>query len=250
MPNNFFCKSQYINVLERPNLKSSISSEIIYGEKFNILSKSKNFYRIKNLYDNYFGYIKISKLRNKFNPTHKIKVLKSKIYKGIFNKKKIASKKFLSFGSRIEVLKKDKNFVMFEKNKWLKINDIYPISKKDKNFSKIFKLFLNCPYKWGGKTFKGIDCSALVQVYYKYNNKFFPRDTVDQLKIKKGIKNKKFFSKGDIIYWKGHVAVCLNSKSLIHAYGPKKKVIIMPIYKTINLIKKTANLKIKKIFKL
>ena len=56
------------------------------------------------------------------------------------------------------------------------------------------------------------------------------------------------FKSGDIIYWKGHVAVCLDSKNLIHAYGPRKKVVIMPINKTVNLIKYTANLKVKKIF--
>ena len=47
-----------------------------------------------------------------------------------------------------------------------------------------------------------------------------------------------------IIFWKGHVAVCLSKKKLIHAYGPKKKVIIMDIRKTINLIKKTAKLEV------
>tara|TARA_B100000131_G_scaffold52902_1_gene47664 strand:+ start:1379 stop:2128 length:750 start_codon:yes stop_codon:yes gene_type:complete len=249
VPNNFFCKTQHLNVLEKPNSNSNISSEIIYGEKFNLLSKTKNFYKIKNQYDNYIGYVKISKLNNNLNPTHKIKVLKSKIYRGIF-KKKIATKKFLSFGSRIEILKEEKKFIMFEKNKWIKSSEICQIKEKNRNFSRIFKLFLNCPYKWGGKTFKGIDCSALIQVYYKYNNKYFPRDTVDQIKIKKGFKNKKNYRKGDIIYWKGHVAVCLNSKFLIHAYGPKKKVVIMPIYKTIDLINKTANLKVKKIFKI
>ena len=56
------------------------------------------------------------------------------------------------------------------------------------------------------------------------------------------------FKLGDIIYWKGHVAVCINSKELIHAYGPRKKVLIMPIKKTIKLIKETANLEVKKIF--
>ena len=106
---------------------------------------------------------------------------------------------------------------------------------------------MNIKYKWGGKTFNGIDCSALLQIFYKYNQKFFPRDTKDQVKIKKGVKNKKKFKKGDIIFWKGHVAVCLNTKELIHAYGPRKKVIIMPIIKTIKLIEKTANLKVIKI---
>ena len=85
-------------------------------------------------------------------------------------------------------------------------------------------------------------------MYYKFNNKFFPRDTVDQIKFKKGTITKKKFKIGDIIYWKGHVAICINSKELIHAYGPRKKVLIMPIKKTIKLIKDTANLEVKKIF--
>ena len=137
---------------------------------------------------------------------------------------------------------------MFENNKWLKTKDIIPINRKDKNILKILKLFLNCKYKWGGKTYDGIDCSALIQLFYKFNNKFFPRDTVDQVKFKKGSNKKKKFRLGDIIYWKGHVAICISSKKLIHAYGPRKKVLIMDINKTIKLIKKTASLEVNKVF--
>ena len=136
---------------------------------------------------------------------------------------------------------------MFRNNKWIKQKDITHINKKEKNFAKIFKSYLNCKYKWGGKTHQGIDCSALIQLFYKFNKRFFPRDTIDQINYKKGNGAKKKFKLGDIIYWKGHVAVCVNSKELIHAYGPEKKVLIMPISKTIERIKKTANLSIKKI---
>ena len=59
--------------------------------------------------------------------------------------------------------------------------------------------------------------------------------------------NDKKFKKGDIIFWKGHVAICINTNDLIHAYGPKKRVIIMPIKKTIKLIKETAKLDVKKV---
>ena len=64
------------------------------------------------------------------------------------------------------------------------------------------------------------------------------------------IKIKKSYSKGDIIFWNGHVAVCLNNRMLIHAYGPRKKVLIMPIKNAINIIQQTANLKVKKIYKI
>jgi len=239
--NSYYCINSCINIYESPSINSKISSQIIYGEKFKILKKLKNFSKIKTFYDKYSGYIKNKKFINKINPTHKVKVLKTRVYK---------SNNFLPFSSEIQILKEKKNYVMFKKNKWVKKKDITLINKKEKNFSKILKLFTNCKYKWGGKTYEGIDCSALIQIFYKFNNKYFPRDTVDQIKFKKGIKNKKKYKKGDIIYWKGHVAICINSKELVHAYGPEKKVIIMSIKETINRIERTANLKVKKICKI
>ena len=238
MQANFYCNNPYINIYERPSINSKISSQIIYGEKFKILKKAKNFIKIRTFYDGYYGYIKNKNFIKKLKPTHKVKVLKTRIYK---------SNKFLPFSSEVEIIKRKKNYIMFKKNKWIKQKDITLIKKKEKNFSKIFKSYLNCKYKWGGKTYQGIDCSALVQLFYKFNNKFFPRDTDDQIRHKKGNITKKKLKLGDIIYWKGHVAVCINSKKLIHAYGPRKKVVIMPIEETIKRIEKTANLKVKKI---
>ncbi len=240
MQNNYYSTYSCINIYERPSPNSKISSQIIYGEKFKILEKTKGFIKIRTFFDKYTGYIKNKNFISKFKPTHKVKVLKTKIYK---------SNEFLPFSSEIEILKKEKGRVMFKKNKWIKLKDITLIKKKEKNFIKIFKSFSNCKYKWGGKTFQGIDCSALIQIFYKFNNKFFPRDTIDQIKYKKGIK-KKQFKKGDIIFWKGHVAVCIDSKKLIHAYGPEKKVIIMPIFKTIKRIERTAKLEVKKVFRI
>ena len=54
---------------------------------------------------------------------------------------------------------------------------------------KVIKLFLKIKYVWGGKTYKGIDCSAILQLLYYYNNKFYPRDTKDQIKY--SVKNTK-----------------------------------------------------------
>ena len=241
MQNKYYSTYSCVNIYERPSINSKISSQIIYGEKFKVLKKVKNFLKIRTSYDRYHGYIKNKKLINKINPTHKVKVLKTRINK---------SNNFLPFSSEIEIIKRKKNYVMFEKNKWINQKDITLINKKQKNFVKIFKSYLNCKYKWGGKTHHGIDCSALIQIFYKFNKIFFPRDTIDQIRYKKGKKTKKKFKIGDIIYWKGHVAVCINSKKLIHAYGPKKKVVIMSIHETIKRIERTANLKVKKVCKI
>ena len=248
MQNSYFCKNSYLNVYELASKKSNISTQLIYGEKFSIIGKKKDFFKIKTDFDNYLGFIKIKKFNKVLNKTHKVSILKSKIYNKPKNNIKFFTKKHLPFSSEIQIINKKNNFVMFEKNKWIKLNELQILNKKNYNFNKILKLFLDIKYKWGGKTFDGIDCSSLIQLFYKYNNKFFPRDTVDQIKCKKGKRLKNNYKAGDLIYWKGHVALCINSKILIHAYGPKKKVLIMPIYKTIKLIEKTANLKVLKVF--
>ena len=94
--------------------------------------------------------------------------------------------------------------------------------------------------------------SAIKLSKVKYIWKGSSEQTLDIpfLEIKKGQKNSNNLKKGNIIYWKGHVAVCINSKKLIHAYGPRKKVLIMNIKNTIKIIEKTANLKVKKITKI
>ena len=127
-----------------------------------------------------------------------------------------------------------------------KKSDIKNIDHHEKNYIKIFKFFLNTKYLWGGKTCDGIDCSALIQIYFYYNRIFFPRDTKDQIRFCKRKRGGNQL-KGDIVFWKGHVGICLNKSRFIHAYGPKKKVLIMPTVQTIKLIDKTANLKVKKV---
>ena len=243
MQNNFYFISNFSNIYKKPSKTSEVTSQIIYGEKFKILSKNKNWIRIKTLFDNYKGFIKNSKYVEKFNPNCKVNSLKARIFK----KPGIRTNSWLPLASRLSVLEQNKYYIKIEKNKWIKKSDIKKIKYKEKNYIKIFKKFLNVEYVWGGKTFKGIDCSALLQIFFYYNNSFYPRDTKDQIKYTKKNSEKRKFKKGDIIFWKGHVAICLNSKQLIHAYGPEKKVIVMPILETINRIHRTAKLKVKKI---
>ena len=240
MKNNFFNKSVG-NINSRPLLNSEVTSQILYGEKFKILSKNKGWIKIKTKYDNYTGFIKNQKFLKRFKPTNKIYNLKSRIFRKKGNKF-FQTKNFLYFGSRISVTSKSKGFFEFEKNKWIKISDTKKINHSEKNLIKILKLFLDVKYLWGGKSAEGIDCSALIQIFFYYNRIFFPRDTKDQIKYFRRISDRKNFKK-NIIFWKGHVAYCLNKKNLIHAYGPKKKVLIMNIKKTINKIFKDTKLK-------
>ena len=76
MINNF----SKINIYEEPKIKSKLSSQILYGEKFRIIYKKNNWLKIKTSYDNYIGYIKNKKFKKNFRPTHKVSTLSAYLY--------------------------------------------------------------------------------------------------------------------------------------------------------------------------
>ncbi len=231
-----------INVYKKKSKNSGLVTQLLYGEKFKKINKSGSWTYIKNFTDNYKGFIKNYDFPKTTKNTHKVSSLSANIYSKANVKFKL--EKRLTFGSRVQIYKKSGIFCKTQ-NFWIKKKDLKKINNLNKDPFAGIKKFINVKYKWGGKHFSGIDCSALVQVFLNYNNRFCPRDTADQIRF---FKNKVRFSnikKNDLIFWKGHVAIAMSKKTLIHAYGPRKKVIVMPINKTIKLIERTAKLKVK-----
>ena len=228
------------NLHKKPSVRSEILTQMIYGDSFSILNKTRKWLKVKIKEDGYKGYIKNKNFTDFLKPTHKINILKAKVYKFSNKQKKINE---ITFGSKIRVINSKSKFLKFSKG-WINKKDVRHISYREKNPFKKIAIFKNVKYVWGGKSFRGIDCSALVQVFLNFNNSFCPRDAKDQVKyFRKNIKLKNI-KKNDIIYWKGHVALALSNKKLIHAYGPMKKTVIMGINQTIKRIEKTANLKV------
>ena len=72
MKNRYFCRSPYLNVYKTATLKSNLSSQILYGEEFQVIQKKKNFLKVRTNYDKYVGFIKVGKFYKKMNKTHKV----------------------------------------------------------------------------------------------------------------------------------------------------------------------------------
>tara|TARA_B100001989_G_C24500895_1_gene444829 strand:- start:92 stop:832 length:741 start_codon:yes stop_codon:yes gene_type:complete len=229
-----------IDLYKKPSSKPEVVTQMIYGESFSVLKKTKKWLKIKIKEDGYKGYVKNKKFTNFLKSTHKIHNLKAKIYKFPNIKKKIYE---LPFGSKIKVTDRKSNFLRFSKG-WIKKKDVKPVNHTEKNLFRKVLAFKNVKYKWGGKSFKGLDCSALIQLFLNFNNRFCPRDAKDQVKYFKRNIKLKTIKRNDIIYWKGHVALAITNKKLIHAYGPMKKTVVMGIDETIKRIKNTAKLKV------
>ena len=241
MNSNNFSNYNIINVCNKKSIKSGLVTQILYGEKFKIISKYRKWCKIKLRNDGYKGYIIRKKFISKFKPTHKVCSISAALYSKPLSKYKINNK--LSFGSKIKVVEKKSNFYKFD-NLWIKKKDLKKINYKTKDIFKNINKFINVKYKWGGKHYSGVDCSGLVQLSFNFNNKFCPRDTKDQIKyFKKKVKLNKI-KKNDLIFWKGHVAIAISQKEAIHAYGPLKKIVTMPIHQMIDKIYRTAKLKV------
>ena len=231
----------FLNVYVQKNRKSKIVTQLLYGETFKKLNQYKSWIKIRNDYDGYIGYIQNKKYPSNSKNTHKISVLLSNLYSKPSFKSK--NNKKLSFGSKIKVTDKKGIFYKFDKC-WIKKKDLKKISFKQKNIFKNISMFENVKYKWGGRYFDGVDCSGLIQLFFNFNNKFCPRDAKDQIKYFKKKTKLKNVKKGDLIFWKGHVALAVSRTNLIHGYGPLKKVITMSIKNTIYRIRETAHLKV------
>ena len=228
-----------INVYNNKNTKSKLVTQLLYGESFKIIKKNGKWIKIKNHSDGYKGFIIRKNFPTKKKNTHKVYNLSATLY----SKPGTKIKKKLSFGSRIIVNEKKNNLYKFD-NVWIKKKDLKEINYKTKDIFRNIRKFLGTKYKWGGKHYAGVDCSGLVQLFFNFNNKYCPRDSKDQMKYFTKKIELKYIRKNDLIFWKGHVAIAISQKDLIHSYGPLKRTVIMPIKKTIDRIYKTSNLKV------
>ena len=228
-----------INVYNKKNTKSKLVTQLLYGESFKIIKKNGKWIKIKNHSDGYKGFIIKKNFPTKKKNTHKVYNLSATLY----SKPGTKIKKKLSFGSRIIVNEKKNNLYKFD-NVWIKKKDLKEINYKTKDIFRNIRKFLGTKYKWGGKHYAGVDCSGLVQLFFNFNNKYCPRDSKDQMKYFTKKIELKYIRKNDLIFWKGHVAIAISQKDLIHSYGPLKRTVIMPIKKTIDRIYKTSNLKV------
>ncbi len=228
-----------------------MDSQCLFGETFKVNNIKGGWSFGTSQEDQYKGWIKSNALGFHFNSTHV--VASNRLF--IFKKPDIKSKviNYLPLRSKITVNKIESDWAKLD----LCINKQYHYgyilkahilekNKVDLNWVQYAEELISTPYLWGGRDSIGIDCSALVQLSKAFNGENLPRDTNEQFEYFKKNKNysifnnleNKFFLRGDIIYWKGHIGIIVDKKNLIHASGYHGKVVIEKITEAINRVNK------------
>ena len=203
------CKSSVVPMRKEASHESELVSELLFNDIYEVIDENDEWVKIRCLYDLYEGWVR--KLQHfEINDKEYEECLKKDKYI-ITSPISYYNNKVLSFGSKI-----------FEERE----NSILLRKKFDSRImvESAIKL-LDTPYRWGGKSVMGIDCSAFVQLCAKVAGFKLPRDASQQVNHGVTVNFLSDARSGDIAFFENenrritHVGILLSNDKIIHASG-------------------------------
>jgi len=134
----------------------------------------------------------------------------------------------LPMGATLTVVKQDARFAVTASGWHVPAAHLSPLDARAEDFVAVAEQFLGAPYLWGGKTMLGIDCSGLVQVALQAAGIDCPRDSDMQEAALGQQMPLAGMRRGDLLFWKGHVAIARDAKTILHANAHAMMVAIEP----------------------
>jgi len=226
-----------------PTETSPLETECLFGETVEILDESLDWVYCKLNTDSYHGWVKKVGLGKTEHPTHRVITNRSFVYADKNPKSNCLL--YLPLGAQLVIdnIQSEWAKISFCKNKiqvgYVPSKHIVSLDHKVKDWVAIAELSLGTPYKWGGRDTIGIDCSALLQLSYQTYGENIPRNTSQQVKLKKKyIQNINDLKRGCVVFWKGHVGIMIDKFNCIHANAFHMQTKIEPLNQIINRIGK------------
>ena len=220
-----------------PRHEAPLDSEALMGECFVAYEFDGEGWAWGQLHsDGYVGYVAAEALgRPGTPPTHKVIARLTLGFPG--PDIKLPPRATLPFGARLVVTRQSGSFAITEGGYYLPSKHLAPVDAATPDFVGVAEMFLGAPYLWGGKTAMGIDCSGLVQVALQAAGIVCPRDSDMQEQALGEPASITELRRGDLVFWKGHVAIARDPNTLLHANAYAMAVAIEPADEAIARIK-------------
>jgi cell wall-associated NlpC family hydrolase len=160
-------------------------------------------------------------------PTHKVSALRTLVFPG--PSIKLPPLDALPLGAQVAVARSEGEFSILATGGHVPRRHLALLAAVEPDFVAVAERFLGTPYLWGGKTSLGLDCSGLVQVALTACGITCPRDSdMQEAALGKSV-SLAGLQHGDLIFWKGHVAIARGRNSMIHANAFHMAVTIEPV---------------------
>ncbi len=219
-----------------PDAAATTVTELLYGEVFTVFEDRSGWAWGQLETDGYVGYAASASLGEQGpQATHRISSLCTFLYpEPDLKRPPLAS---LSLGSLVrlgyQVETRGTTYRTVEGGGAIVAAHAMPVDAvADNDFVVVAERFLNVPYLWGGRTSGGVDCSSLVQLSLMCAGRSAPRDTdLQEQRLGRHVEGgiEAALHPGDLVFWRGHVAIMIDGEYMIHASGHHMMVVIEPV---------------------
>ncbi|MBC2771342.1 C40 family peptidase [Rhizobium sp. AQ_MP] len=206
----------------KPDPMVGIDTELLIGEEVRVFERRQGWAWVQAVDDAYVGYLPEEALGPVVAPTHIVTAPRTFVYSG--PDLRFPTRMALSIGSRLTVVgeaeTRGTRYLLLSDGGALVARHLRPIADPPApDYVGVAALFLETPYLWGGKSGFGIDCSGLVQLAMRLAGQKAPRDSDMQAKDLGTPIERPELKRGDLVFWKGHVAIMEDETTMIHANG-------------------------------
>jgi cell wall-associated NlpC family hydrolase len=228
-------------VRRAPSPDAPLETEVLKGERVSVYETTEEGWCWGQLAsDGYVGWIPANALTTRLTqPTMKVQALSTLV----FAAPNIKTPPFeaLPFGAKVAVVRVEEPFAVSPYGGFIPARHLAALDSFERDYVAVAERFLGTPYLWGGKTHLGIDCSGLVQVSVTACGITCPRDSdMQEAALGESVSAVGALSmpqRGDLIFWKGHVALVRDRKTIIHANAHHMAVAIEPIEQAVARIR-------------